>query len=71
MSHKFRIIAGLVANGCRVEMDGVEITDVVRVSFDLAADRITVMKLEIIGEVIVEGEFQETSILKVEQPVER
>jgi hypothetical protein len=67
MDHSFKIKVGVSPNDCVVEMDGKPLQGVTRVSFDLAAKKLTILKLEIMGEVLVEGEFRESAILQVAQ----
>lgn len=66
--HKFRIVAGPLARNSSIEMDGAPLHGVRRVSFDLSAEGggFTVVKLEIIGEVEVDGEFHESAMIGVD-----
>ena len=66
-ANTFKIKAGLDAMGSSVELNGEKISGLRRVSFDLNADAKTVLRLEIYGEVFVEGEFREDAILLVDQ----
>lgn len=66
-THQFRIKASLDSRESVVELDGKPLEGVVRVSFDLSANDITTLKLEIVGEVIVDGVFEETAVLSVTQ----
>jgi hypothetical protein len=61
----FKIKAGLSARDSSVELDGREVPGVTRVSFELAADGVTTLRLDIMGEVLVEGQFRESAILQV------
>ncbi len=65
--HTFKIKAGLSANDSTIELDGRRLSGVTRVSFELAANKLTIVKLEIMGEVLVEGEFRKSAILRMEQ----
>jgi hypothetical protein len=67
MTHSFKIKTGLTTNDCSVEMDGIRLEGVCKVSFELSANDLTIVKLEIMGEILVEGEFQEMAILQVAQ----
>lgn len=70
--HTFKIAAPLASGKSRVELDGKPLSGVRRVAFDLTHDGgDTVLKLEIYGEVIVEDEFRESSIVKVEEARKR
>jgi hypothetical protein len=66
-THTFKIKAGLASRDSKIELDGHELTDVVRVSFELSATGITTLKLDIVGAILVEGEFRESAILQVAQ----
>lgn len=65
--HIFKLKVGVTTNDCKVELDGKELTGVTRVSFELNANSLTTIKLEIMGEILMEGEFRESAILHVEQ----
>lgn len=70
--HVFKIKAGLRARDCLIEMDGKPITGVTRVAFDLSGKSgETTLKLEIIGEVLIDGEFRESDILTVESNLDK
>lgn len=71
MDHKFKITAGPTSNDCYIEMDGAPLKGVKRVSFELAANKLTILKLEIIGFVEVEGEFQDKPLLQISQELPR
>lgn len=65
--HTFKIKAGLTAARSKVELDGRELKGVIRVAFELSAGGMTTLKLDIVGEVMIEGEFRESAILLVDQ----
>ena len=69
--HSFKINAPVNPQDCSVEMDGVKLDGVVSVSFSLAANKVTTLRLEIIGLVQVDGEFEDKHIVKVERANER
>ena len=56
MSHKIKLKIAETIYDSTVELDGVELEGVVRVSFDIVAGQRTLVKLEIYSEVEVEGE---------------
>jgi hypothetical protein len=66
-THAFKIKAGLSADDSSIELDGKELTGVTRVSLELTAGGITTLRLDIMGQVLVEGEFRESAILQVAQ----
>jgi hypothetical protein len=66
-AHTFKIKTGFSSSESTIELDGRELTGVTRVSFELAAGGVTTLKLDIMGEVLVEGEFRESAILQVAQ----
>ena len=66
-THKFEIKAPVNSMEASITLDGKPLDGVVRVSFDLNAEGPTILKLEIIGEVIVDGEFRESAILQMAQ----
>lgn len=70
-THRFLVKAGINANDCQIIMDDRELEGVTRVSFELSADGgpQTIMRLDILGEVTIEGEFQESALFKVGQPI--
>lgn len=61
MKSSFKIVVGQNPQSSRVELNGQPLDGVRRVSFDLDAQQkhLTFLKLEIIGEIEVEGEFIE------------
>ena len=65
--HTFKIKAGIDARDSSIEIDGRPLEGVRRVVFELAAGELTTLKLEVMGEVVVDGEFRESAILSVEQ----
>jgi hypothetical protein len=67
--HTFAIKAGPNPCDCEIEMDGKKLVGVTRVSLDLVGGSPTLLKLEIMGEIRVEGGFKESAIIKVEQRV--
>jgi hypothetical protein len=64
--NRFKITVGLTSVDSKVEMNGVEIKGVTRVHFDMTGETIGHVKLEIIGEVVVEGEYVERRIAGTE-----
>lgn len=71
-NHTFRIKAGLTARDCQIEMDGKPISGVTRVAFELrGGGHQTTLKLEIVGEVLVEGELRDRDILMVESSLDK
>lgn len=67
--NNFRIVVGERLHDCTVEMNGLPLKGVCRISFDLNADQTaTMLHLEIMGEIFVEGEFRDDAILQVRQP---
>lgn len=65
-TNRFKIIAGLDPADSKVELNGVELQGVTRVSFDLTGESPGHLKLEIVGEVVVEGEYVERKIAGTE-----
>ncbi len=57
MTHKIKLKIAETIHDSTVELDGVELEGVVRVSFDIVAGQRTLVKLEIFSEVEVEGEW--------------
>jgi hypothetical protein len=66
-THEFKIRAGLCCHDSKIELDGVELTGVTRVSFELKANGLTTLNLDIMGQILVEGEFRESAILSIAQ----
>lgn len=56
-TNRFKIVAGVNPADSKVEMNGVELKGVTRVSFDMRATVPGHVCLEIMGEMIVEGEY--------------
>ena len=70
MTNLFKIKAGLSPAESVVELNGEALDGVVRVSFDFgvgAPRGPMLLKLEIWGEVVVDGELREEAVLRVEQ----
>ncbi len=63
--HKFVIHAPLDRGKRSIELDGVRMKGVSRVSFDLTARGVPTLRLEISGEVLIDGEFQDSAILAI------
>lgn len=61
--HTFKIKTGIGAFDTEVEMDGKPMNGLTRLSFEIRAGSPTALKLEIFGEVLVDGVFCETEIL--------
>ncbi len=62
--HKFTIRAPLNQHEAVVEIDGKPLAGVCRVSFDLNPNsRPTTLYLQVVGEVEIEGEFQDEDII--------
>ncbi|MER9056420.1 hypothetical protein [Mesorhizobium sp. M0910] len=67
--NKFKIVVGKEPHTCSVEMNGLPVEGICRVSFDLSSgQKGTMLHLEIMGEILVEGEFRDDAILQVRQP---
>lgn len=66
-THRFVIKAPVNPNEASIELDGRPLYGVVRVHFDYGVDGLTTLRLDIIGEVVVEGEFRESAIVSVRQ----
>lgn len=71
MTNRFKIEVGETSRDSKIELNGQPLQGVCRVSFDLTADSLTLLKLEIIGEVLVDGEFQDDAILLVKTPSDK
>ncbi len=63
--HKFVFCAPVNPYEGSVTIDGKPLDGIVRASVELRPNGPTTLKLEIIGEVIVEGEYREIEILTV------
>lgn len=61
--HTFKIKTGLDAFDTVVEMDGKPVSGLTRLSFEIKAGSPTILRLEMYGEILVDGEFRETEIL--------
>lgn len=66
-THSLKIKAGLSSRDSKIELDGQELSGVKSISFELTAEGLTAVKLEIIGYLEVEGEFRESAILQISQ----
>ncbi|TGP22308.1 MULTISPECIES: hypothetical protein [unclassified Mesorhizobium] len=67
MKNTFKIKVGETPALCSIEMNGAPLQGVTRVSFDLDGQRKpNVLRLEIIGEIQVEGEFHDRVIASTE-----
>ena len=64
--HTFKIRAGIAPADCSIEIDGKPLMGVTKIHFDLIANNLTRLRLEIVGEIEVEGEFRDSAILKVD-----
>ncbi|MER9814301.1 hypothetical protein [Mesorhizobium sp. M0129] len=71
MTNRFKIGVGETSRDCKIELNGQPLEGVCRVSFDLTANSPTMLKLEIIGEVLADGEFQDDAILIVKTPSDK
>lgn len=65
-TNRFKIIAGLNPSDSKVELNGVELQGVTRVSFDMRATTTGHVRLEIMGEMIVEGEYVQRKVAGTE-----
>lgn len=68
MTHTFKIKIGETTGDAKVELDGQKLKSVRRVSFVLNPNDLSVVMLEIMGEIEVDGEFKESAIIQVRQP---
>jgi hypothetical protein len=66
--HSFKIKVGETPFDAKIELDGRELTGVRRLSFELNPNDLSVLMLEIIGEIEVEGQFKDAAIVQVRQP---
>jgi hypothetical protein len=71
MTNKFEIIVGDDTRKCEVKLNGERLNGVCRVSFDLVggSPSFTTIRLDIMGEIIVKGQFEEEAILQARQPL--
>lgn len=69
-TNTFTIVVGKTPADSRVDLDGVELHGVRRVSFELDATQrdLSFIQLEIYGEAVVEGEYVERLIAASAQP---
>jgi membrane-associated protease RseP (regulator of RpoE activity) len=63
--HTFKIKTGISPHDAVVEMDGKPISGLTRLSFEMKAGAGTVLKLEMFGEILIEGEFRENEIFTI------
>ncbi|AMS41174.1 hypothetical protein [Aminobacter aminovorans] len=66
MKNTFKITVGSSPVTSSVELNGVRLDGVVRVAFDLDGRNKTFLKLEIMGEAVVEGEYVDRVIASTE-----
>ena len=66
MTNSFKIVVGQKSCDSHVILNGVQLTGVRRISFELdaASPEGSVLKLEIFGEAVVDGEYVEVPIVK-------
>jgi hypothetical protein len=69
MTNRFRIEVGEDTRNSKIELNGAPLEGVCRVSFDLNPNSLTKLTLDIIGEVIVAGEFRDDAILSIRNPL--
>lgn len=63
----FKIVVGKAPYDSHVFLNGVELEQVVRVSFDIDGRRpeASMLKIEIMGQAVVDGEFVEVPIVNI------
>ena len=66
--HQFKIVVGPTPITSSVEIDGVPLRGMRRVSFELDAGEVPFMRLDIFGEALVEGHYVESEVLAIERP---
>jgi hypothetical protein len=66
--HTFKIHAPMNPRATTVEVDGKPLEGVTRIEFSIAAEKVTEIKLTILGCIEVAGELSEAEIIHVERP---
>lgn len=66
--HTFKIRTKAAPQDAYVEIDGKRLEGVTRISFDISSERWVTLRLEVLAQIEVDGEFREQSLLNVCDP---